>query len=84
MVEYQLSVAEDVLGARVTSNGPAEGVGIETGDVIVALDCLPTWDFLALRNLLLEEVEIGQTVTVEVVRGDDRQKFTLILAEFPQ
>ena len=63
-------MAEDVLGARVTSNGPAEGVGIETGDVIVALDCLPTWGFLALRNLLVAEVEIGQTITVEVVSGE--------------
>jgi len=70
--------------AGATSNGPAEGVGIETGDVIVALGCLPTWGFLAVRNLLVAEVEIGQTNTVEVVRGDDRQELTLTLAEFPQ
>ena len=38
VVEYQLSVVEGVLVAGVTSNGPAEGVRIETGDVIVALD----------------------------------------------
>lgn len=84
VVEYELSVAEGVLVAGVTSNGPAEGVGIKMGDVIVALDGQPTSDFLALRNLLLAEFEIGQTITVEVVRGDDRQEFTLVLAEFPQ
>jgi S1-C subfamily serine protease len=84
VVEYELSVAEGVLVTRVTSGGPSEGVGIEMGDVIVALDGQPTSDFLALRNLLLAEFEIGQTITVEVVRGEDRREFTLALAEFPQ
>ena len=82
--EFQLSVAEGVLVAGVTPGGPAGAVGIEIGDVIVALDGQPTADFLALRNLLLAEFEIGQTISVEVVRGNDRREFTLTLAEFPQ
>ena len=82
--EEGLAVYPGVLVVGAVSGGPAEKAGVEAGDVIVALDEGPVAKLLDLRRLLRNEYRIGDTVTVEVVRGDDRLSIDVTLEEMPR
>jgi uncharacterized protein YndB with AHSA1/START domain len=53
---------------EVHSGGPAARAGLAYGDVIVGFDARPVADFRGFRRLLSEH-EIGDTVTLSVLRG---------------
>ena len=82
--EEELSVYPGVLVVATLEDGPAEGAGMEAGDVIVGLNGSPVTQLLDLRRLLRNEYQIGDTVAVEVVRDDDELTIDVTLGEMPR
>ncbi|MDO4928445.1 MAG: M50 family metallopeptidase [Corynebacterium sp.] len=54
--------------SECTGTGPAAAAGIQAGDEVVSLNGEEVNDFMTLRDLLLERP--GETVTLEVIRGE--------------
>lgn len=72
-------------GALVGSllkDGPAEGAGIQAGDVIVRLNGATIADMSHLQRLVGWTAP-GEAVTVEVVRNAQRKRFSVKLARLP-
>lgn len=55
--------------SECTGMGPAAVAGIQVGDEIVSLNGQEVSDFMTLRDLLLDRP--GETVTLEVLRGEE-------------
>jgi 2-alkenal reductase len=93
-----LPVDQGVLVQVVVGDGPADQAGLRGndqqaeldgsilpagGDIIVAIDGLETRDMDDLIIYLAEKV-VGQSVMLDIIRGDDRQSIEVLLAERPQ
>ncbi|PRQ12639.1 signaling protein [Corynebacterium sp. 13CS0277] len=63
------SQQEDGSLSECTGEGPAAAAGIKAGDLIRAVDGTPVESFAELRAALQDKP--GQTVALEVARGDD-------------
>ncbi len=74
----KLSVSQGAYVAEVTENGPAAEAGIEVGDIITGIDGTQITSadgvILAVRSH-----EIGDTITVTVMRGSSEKTFTVTL-----
>jgi len=68
--------------ANVVPGGAAEAAGIRRGDVIVALGGYETMDYGRLLAAM-QAFRAGDTVAVEVVRGQERLTFQATLKERP-
>jgi S1-C subfamily serine protease len=64
----------------LSPGGPAEQAGIRVGDVVVAVDGVPTDSVDALMRFLSRAVP-GKTATVCLVRGGQRLDLSVVLAE---
>src|SRR3546814_11027291 len=62
-----LKQARGALVAKVIPGGPAEKAGIESGDVIVAIDGKPVDTTNALTRAVAESA-VGKTIGVDLVR----------------
>ncbi len=73
-----LSVNQGAYVAEVVSGGPADQAGIERGDIIVAMDGeeITSADGMVLA---VRSHDIGDTVTVTVVRGTETKDVTVTL-----
>ena len=73
-----LSVNQGAYVAEVVANGPADQAGIQQGDIIVAMDGeeITSADGMVLA---VRSHEIGDTVTVTVVRGTETKDLTVTL-----
>ena len=72
-------------GVRITKvapTGPGAGAGLETNDVITAVDGKPTKTRVDLGKLLRDK-KPGARVTFEVKRGSDAKKIDVVLAQRP-
>jgi S1-C subfamily serine protease len=93
-----LPVEQGVLVQVVVEDGPANQAGLRgndqqveldgsilptRGDIIVAIDGLETRDMDDLIVYLAEKV-VGQSVILDIIRGDERQSVEVSLAERPQ
>jgi serine protease Do len=79
---YELPVDKGVLIRRVISNTPAQKSGLQSGDIIVALNG-ETVDSMEQFILKLREYKVGDTVTIEYYRGNDKSQTTATLEEKP-
>jgi S1-C subfamily serine protease len=94
-----LPVERGVLIAAVVPNGPADqaglkggnqqtrvrGVPVQTGgDIITAIDGNPINDFDAMITYLANNTQVGQVITVTVLRDGKEQKFQVKLGERPK
>lgn len=77
-----------VLG--VNSGGPAERAGLVAadasgrgGDLIVAIDGQPIRNFSDLNNFLVFQADVGQTITLSLLRGARQVDLTLTLGARP-
>jgi serine protease Do len=77
-----LSVDEGVVVAALAPGGPAEGAGIQVGDVIVAVDGEPVADNEDLQASLLEHAP-REGVVVTVARGSTTEDITVTLGIRP-
>jgi len=97
-VELNLPTDRGVLVAAVVPGGPAERAGLRGGnevvevwgrpvtvggDIIVALDDHPVEDFNGLVSYLILETEVGQTVTLTVLRDGESLQIPVELGERP-
>lgn len=73
-----LSVNQGAYVAEVVSGGPADQAGIQRGDIIVAMDGeeITSADGMVLA---VRSHDIGDTVTVTVVRGTETKDLTVTL-----
>ncbi len=81
--QFGLATDTGALVIDLAPTGPAAQAGIEPGDVIVAVDDQPVE---AVEELLsaLRQREVGDQVTVHVLRGDEEQAFAVTLGDVPQ
>ncbi len=77
-----LSVEEGALVAGLMEGGPAESAGIQVDDVIVSVDGKEVTSAEQLRAALRSK-KPGDEVEVEYVRGTERTKVRVKLAEAP-
>ena len=77
-----LSVKQGAFVSGVTDGGPAQTAGILPGDVILTLDGIRLGETDSLRGVLLR-YNPGDTVTVNVLRGEAEQEFRVTLATRP-
>ena len=73
-------VDEGVFVDSVSPGGPSESAGMQTGDVIVAVNGIPTPD----NNDLLQAVasqRVGATVPITVVRAGEERTLNVVVAD---
>jgi 2-alkenal reductase len=96
--EFNLPVQQGVLVDSVTAGGPAERAGIRggtrssqrfvqtpsaDGDIIVAVNDVEVKSFDDLVGYLARNTEVGQKLTLTVLRGGQRQPIEVTLTERP-
>ncbi len=96
--ELGLPTDRGVLVAAVVPGGPAERAGVRGGDdeaevwgrrvrvggdIIVAIDDYPVEDFNGLVSYLILQTEVGQTVTLTVLRDGETVQIPVELGERP-
>jgi len=79
---FNTPIEEGVFVVKVFYGHPAHEAGIRKGDVIVALDGHRIDDVDALQRAL-KDYEVGDRVSVTVVRGGRRLTVNLVLDEMP-
>lgn len=73
---------EGILVEEVVGGGPADEGGVEAGDIITAIEGEDvTYD--TIRDLLGQHA-VGDTVTLDITRGDETLTLDVTLAERPQ
>ncbi len=77
-----LSKPKGELVGSLLKDGPAEGVGIKTGDVIVSLNGTSVLNTSHLQRLV-GWTPPGETVAVEVVRNARRRRFSVKMVHLP-
>ncbi|HXV41574.1 MAG TPA: trypsin-like peptidase domain-containing protein, partial [Anaerolineae bacterium] len=78
--EQQLSITQGALLQEVVGNSPAGQAGLQTGDVITAINGQPVDERHPLVSLLLEHVA-GETITLEILRAGQTFQTELTLGE---
>ena len=93
-----LPVDKGVLISSVTENGPAAKAGLRGGDkqvtvrgipvvaggdIITAIDGAPITSFDQMIAYLSSQKQVGQTVTVTILRGNETLQIQLTLADRP-
>jgi S1-C subfamily serine protease len=67
----------------VVDNSPASEAGLQTGDIIVSIDGQMI-DSEHPLNAILVQFAPGQTVTLQVVRDDNRENIQVTLGTRPE
>jgi S1-C subfamily serine protease len=78
--QNQLPVDHGVLIVNVTPGGPAAQAGLKAGDIIVQLDGKAVNDVSGMGAILLSK-KPGDTVSVQVYRGNQQQTVNVRLGE---
>jgi serine protease Do len=80
---FGLAEPRGALVADVTTNGPAEKVGLQRGDVITAFEGTAIKDSHELPTLVAQ-TPVGKTVEVSVLRGGKERSFSVTLGQLPE
>lgn len=78
-----LPVDYGVLVVDLVPRGPAEDAGIQTNDVIIAIDEQKTENTAELQHML-HDFEIGETISVTVIREQREEEVEITLEEMPE
>lgn len=82
----QENIPEDVFGVwvgTVPDGGPGDDAGLREGDIITAIDGTAVRSFDDLVSYLLNNTEVGQEITLSVLRNGDMEERSLTLEERP-
>ncbi len=77
---YGLPVDEGAVVAEVRDGSPADRAGLQTGDIIVAVDGDPVGSIVELAGRI-QQRRPGDTVTVEFIRAGASREVTVELSE---
>jgi len=66
----------------VTPDGPAARAGAKVGDIVLAVDGRPMADARRLEALIRQH-GVGESVTFDVLRGDEKESYDVQVAERP-
>ncbi|VVB90119.1 Trypsin-like peptidase domain protein [uncultured archaeon] len=79
---YNLPVEKGVMVSNVIPGSEAEKSGMETGDILVRMDDM---DINNVRDLIkvMNRHEVGDTVTVELIRREKKMRFKTVLEKAP-
>lgn len=80
---YQLPSSEGVLVYNTVASAPADGVGIQQGDIITKIDGTETHEPNDIERLLATH-KPNDSVTVRVLRGMKSQEVKIQLQELPR
>jgi serine protease Do len=75
--DKSLETANGVLVSDVFSDGPAEAAGIQSGDVIVAIDGMLVRDTADLTSYLGEFKSPGDSAALNIIRGTARMEISV-------
>ena len=81
--EMDIAAREGVVMVAVEPGTPAEKAGIQEEDVLIALDDQAVPNVVTLERLLIGHFQVGQTIVVTLLRGDERRVLSLTLGENP-
>ncbi len=79
---YDLPVDKGAIVRRVIAGTPADRAGLQSGDIIVAIDGTPV-DSMDALMLEIRKHQVGDRVTVEYYRGKEKKQVTVVLEEKP-
>jgi S1-C subfamily serine protease len=79
---FRLAVEYSVEVVAVEPGGPADRAGIREKDVIVALAGKPTPGIDEIHHLLAE-LPIGESLSIVILRGEERKELQVIPVEAP-
>lgn len=82
VLAYRLGHDTGVLVARVAPGTPAAAAGLRDGDILLALDGVPTPRVETLHRILTAD-RIGRALAVRILRGVEARHLTLTPAETP-
>jgi S1-C subfamily serine protease len=82
--EKSLATTDGALVGSVFSSGPAQTAGILVGDIIISIDDLAARNIADLTSYLGEYKSPGDTAVIEVVRGADHLKISVIVGTRPE
>ncbi|MEM4298203.1 MAG: trypsin-like peptidase domain-containing protein [Nitrososphaerota archaeon] len=80
---YELPVSEGVLVASVSRGAPADRAGLQSGDIILAIDDVKVKSVEELQKLV-QTKRVGSEVDVLIQRGHYRSIAKVVLGEVPQ
>jgi S1-C subfamily serine protease len=80
---YRLEIDNGILVTQVSADSPADDAGIEPGDVIIAVDGVPTLRDDDL-NIVILDAETQQTLRVTVLRDGKEKTLSLQLKKRPR
>ena len=80
MKAFELKSKHGAVISRVQANSPASRAGLEPGDIILKVDGRKVKNSHAIRSLV-GLLQIGDKVTLEVLRNDKRKTITAILGK---
>lgn len=82
----QEAIPEGVFGVWVSAapaGGPGAEAGLEAGDIIIAINGTAVRSFDDLVSYLLNNTEVGETVTLTILRDGDQLDLDLTVQERP-
>jgi len=82
--DKSLETANGVLVSDVFSGGPAQTAGIQNGDVIVAIDGISVTDVADLTSYLGEFKSPGDSVALNIIRGNTKIEISVKVSTRPQ
>jgi S1-C subfamily serine protease len=75
--EKSLETINGVLVSDIFSGSPAQAAGIQSGDIITAIDGIPVTDTADLTSYLGEHKSPGDTTVLEILRGTTKIEITV-------
>jgi S1-C subfamily serine protease len=78
-----LATDRGVLVLQVMNNSPAAAAGLQPGDVILKVNAVTVSSAAEVQEQV-ENSQVGELVSVEVLRGDDNQVFQVRPTAYPQ
>jgi len=81
--QLNLPSASGIYVTRVTQNGPSENAGILRGDLITSVDGRDVHNFGELISYLFNHKSPGDTITLSVLRGNDKKDIPVVLEKRP-